>query len=461
MKKSLLFVGSIPLVSLPIIVISSCSTTGERVDLHGQYNLFTPELVKQEQVSKNLLLSINTSNVSNIYSTPKNLLSEIDFVFSFDVNKEANSLILYVQIYDYKGEIVKFSSESDKKEITTIENFDHLPSAEQAYIDDQYSKFMSLSLEGNLTLLPSNINGFESIKGSEAFKPTPDEDKKYNFNYELLPSNEKGEIKINFSLTSKNGYPLNPFESIGFTKNVIGFMTSKTYQDNVDNMYTGANEISSINLEDVKFASVKGKYLASSITTVKELVAFYKILQPLDPDKKINIPCFLEPKPECECLFDSEIDIESYDSYGKIELTIKFYDKITKEQVLPTSGNGISRLKNISGFVKPSKELLKASIDAYAVFEEGFKAKSNKTLPSQNIGVTDISTISNIDIKYMGEFDIMVEKYPADPKKQTAPVMETFTFRMMPLSLQALDGEGVISSKVILEVKMMNGKEFQ
>ena len=88
MKKSLFFIGLIPLVSLPIIALSSCSTTEEEVNLHSQYDLFSPNLVKQDRVSENLVLSIDQNNIGDIYSTPENLLSEITFNFSFEKNEK-------------------------------------------------------------------------------------------------------------------------------------------------------------------------------------------------------------------------------------------------------------------------------------------------------------------------------------------------------------------------------------
>ena len=446
MKKSLFFIGLIPLVSLPIIALSSCSTTEEEVNLHSQYDLFSPNLVKQDRVSENLVLSIDQNNIGDIYSTPENLLSEITFNFSFDKNEKTNSLILYVQIYNYLGEIIKFSTDSDKKMITTIENFHELSVAQQANIDLQYSNFMSLSLTGTSTTLPSYINSFKSIAGSDVFV----EDKKYKYNFEFTPNNTQGKVVVNLNLTSDIGYPLKPFGSIAFTKEVTGFMTKDTYQENVDNLYKGTNEIANIDLSKPEFASVQGKYFASGISNTEELVAFYKIL-------KINIPCFLEHKPVCECTFDSEVIIASLDSSATVSLTINFYDKVTKEMVKPSSD--ISKYKKISGFTKTSNELLKATMDAYDKYKQ-FRAKEifQKTLPSQHQDVTDISLISEDPIN-VGEFTVEVDIF-ALKGTRAVPLKKTFTFRPQPFILQASDDGGMISSQVVLEVKIENGSEI-
>ena len=453
MKKSLFFISSIPFVSLPIVAISSCSTTISETDFQSQYDLFTPDLVKQDQVSKNLLLSIDNNNISNIYSTPINIFPEIDFSFSFDKDEKEKSLTLYVQIYNYQGQVVKYSDQSDRKEITKIINFQELPAMEQEEIDAQYINFNSLVLTGNPQTLPSSINNFNDVTGSNLYQENLI---KYNYYFEFTPNNAEGNLGISLKLTTKSGYPLNPKQTIISTdKKVTGFMSGKSYQESIDNLYKGANEIKSINLANANFLSIEGKYFASGINTTKDLVAFYKILQPLQPGE-INIPCFLEHKPDCDCKFDSKIILESFDYNQRLDITINFYDKVTKELVNPSPG--ISRSRNISNFTKPSYEMLKATMDAYDKYKQ-FQAKKEfeTTLPSTHNDVLDISTISNIDPKYVGEFSISVDSYPTEEVPEST--VQTFIFRPQTFTLQTNDATGLISSEVVLELKIGDGAE--
>ncbi len=452
MKKSLFFIGSIPLISLPIIAVSSCSTTTSETDFQSQYDLFTPDLVKQEQVSQNLLLSIDNSNVGNIYSTPTNLFPEIDFSFSFDKDEKENSLILYVQIYDYQGQVIQYSEQTEKKEITKITNFQKLPEIEQREIDAQYSNFNSLILTGNPETLPSSIKNFRDIAGSDVYQENL---VKYNYYFEFTPSNIEGNLGISLKLTTKSGYPLRPTQTIISTsKKITGFMSEKIYQENIDGLYKGVNEIKSINLNDPNFVTIKDKYFASGITDTAGLVALYKELQPLQ--EGINIPCFLEHKPDCDCKFDAKIFLESFDYNQRLDITINFYDKVSKELVNPSSG--ISRSRNISGFLKPSNEMLKATMDAYDKYNQ-FRAKEEfwTTLPSVHAGVTNISEISNIDAKYITEFSVSVDSYPTEEVPEST--LQTFNFRPQPFVLKTNDATGLISSEVTLEVKIGTGPE--
>lgn len=454
MKKSFFILGLTSILVTPIIALSSCSTSNKTTDFQSQYNLFTPNLINQENVSKNLAFSVDNNIIGNIYSIPQNLQPEISYSFRYLPSEDGKQLTLFVQLFDYKGEPVKYSNESSEKEIAVIEGFRELTTSEQDDINLQYSKFQELLLSANPNILPSSISDFSEIDGSLGY---PTNNPKYKYNFELIPNDITGKLSIKLNLAAHNGYPLNPGNQDLKNPKTLQFMTFESYQVKIDGLYTGANEIMNINLSDEKYKKINR--FASSISNVDDLIAFYTELQTFDPS--INIPSFLT-NPGSFGYFP-DIKINSSDFNRSLTITIDFYDRKTGSLLNPSSN--VNKTKRISNFKKPSNELLKATINAYNKYSN-FKANVayKFQLPSEIIVENPpvppvLSDIFDISPIYLKEFPITVDNYPTTKSFFNLFETTTTTFRFRPKFTHLVNDDvgGTMTYSVSLEVEIDPG----
>ncbi|MGL5617924.1 MAG: hypothetical protein ACRCWU_02625 [Metamycoplasmataceae bacterium] len=447
MKKLFFALRFTPVFLMPAIVLSSCSASSEKTDFKVQYDLFTANLVNDINVSKNLAHSINDNLIGNIYTIPKNLNPGITYSFSYSPSEDGKELKLSVQLYDYQGVPVKYSSTSSEKDIVLITGFRELTAVEQNDINYQYTKFQTLQLNGNDNVLPSAIRNFLKIDGSSSYKQDPN----YKYNFVLVANEISGELEVQLNLTSLNDYPLNPSVKILKHPKIVQYMVFSKYQEEIDSLYRGSNEIVNVNLSEEKFSSINNKF-ASSITNLEEFVYFYTSLKIYDD--KINIPTFLTNPSTFK--YRPDIKVSSNDSNRSVYVTIDFYDKITSNLLSPSSS--INRVKQISNFRETSKELLKATIEAYGKYSN-FRAIDDFIfkLPSETmINPPIISQMFDIPQRYLEEFLIKVDNFPETYKGLSRNATSTSTFKFKPkwnfLSLD--DNSGLIIYSISLEVEV-------
>ncbi|MGL5205829.1 MAG: hypothetical protein ACRC7B_02890 [Metamycoplasmataceae bacterium] len=446
MKKLFLALGFTPVLLTPLIALSSCSTSSEKTNFKEQYDLFTSNLVNHINVSKNLANSIDDNLIGNIYTIPKTLHPGVTYSFSYLPSEDGKQLKLSVQLYDYQGIPVNYSSSSNEKDIVTITGFRELTSSEQSDINYQYTEFQALQLNGNIDILPSVIKEFSSIEGSSSYIPNPN----YKYNFALVADDISGKLSVQLNLTSLDDYPLNPSDKNLKNPKIVQYQTFSTYQEEIDSLYRGENEIINVNLNDVKFSSVNNK-LASSITNLEEFIIFYEELKKIDD--KINIPSFLTNPDAFK--YRPDIKISSNDSNRAVYITIDFYDKSTSNLLTPSPN--INRTKQISNFKETRKELLKATIEAYAKYSSyrainDFRFK----LPSEAIinplPIYEMFDIPEADLR---EFSITVDDFPESNRRLFRNVKSTFNFKpsinQVPL-VDDNDNSGLITYSISLEV---------
>lgn len=442
-KLSIGLVSSFFVIS-PLYIVSSCSNNvSSKINFDEQYQLFTSNLVNQNEVSKNLLSSIliNNNLIKNIYDMP-NIDPNVRAAFSFEKIEDVNeSAKLYVQLYNYKNELIKFSTLSDKKEITIISGFKQLSPLQQENIKNEVKKFEDLTLskskiENNL---PSSINDINSILDTPFIK-----NDNYNYEWSFDYKDKIGELNIVFLLNDKNNYPL----SLS-TKLISGFKTSEKFQIEIDEIYNKMPK--DINLSNKEYSNFQ-KPFASSIMNRQELFVFYSTLAKLPELETTIVPPDFIINPEIESGFYVDISIDSYDQTEKINITINVYNSLTGELLIPTKSSDRSRY--ISNF-KPTgikvedkfengNELLKATMKAYSYFElhkldstetDYFKKLPNESTYDVDFLIQKIVTELGGD-KTTGIFEITVDKFikPVDPPKSIfeilpPEVVNTLTFK--------------------------------
>ncbi|MGL5204845.1 MAG: hypothetical protein ACRC63_01185 [Metamycoplasmataceae bacterium] len=444
MKKLFLVLGSTSILITSAIALSSCSTADKTTDFKSQYNLFNSDLVNSVNVSKNLAHSINDNLIGNIYTIPENLQPGITYSFSYSPSEDGKELKLSVQLYDYQGLPIEFSNTSNEKEITIIKGFRELTNSEQNSINLQYTKFQSLQLNGQDDILPSMIEKFDEIDGSSSYIKDPT----FKYNFVLVANETNGELSVQLNLTSHDDYPLNPnIQSLKNTK-IVQYMTFSKYQEEIDSLYKGSNEIINVDLSNEKFSSINK--LASSITNFDDFVVFYKFLKTIDDE--INIPTFLTDPSSFK--YRPDIKISSNDSNRSVYITIEFYDRKTNNLLIPSTS--INRVKQISNFKLTSKELLKATMDAYSKYAN-FMAIGDYIfkLPSEAIVNPPIlSEMFDISQSYLEEFSITVDNFPETNKRIISDTTSTFNFKPSWNYLSHSDKSGLIIYSISLMIEI-------
>ncbi|MGL5732595.1 MAG: hypothetical protein ACRCXE_00780 [Metamycoplasmataceae bacterium] len=445
MKKLFFVLGFTPVIVTPVIAISSCSTTSEKTDFKKQYDLFSSDLINDINVSKNLAHSIDDNLIGNIYTIPENLDPGITYSFSYQPSEDGKELLLSVQLYDYQGKPVEYSSSASEKDIATITGFRELTTAEQNDINYQYTKFQALQLNGVSDILPSTIRSFLEIDGSSTYVQDPN----YKYNFVLVANEISGELSVQLNLSSLEDYPLNPSVKALKHSKTVQYMTFSKYQEEIDSLYRGSNEIVNVNLNDEKFSSINK--LASSITNLDEFVAFYTFLKTLDD--KINIPAFLTDPSTFK--YRPDVKVSSNDSNKSVYITIDFYDRITSNLLSPSTS--INRVKQISNFKEVSKELLKATIEAYDKYSN-FRAIDDFIfkLPSEAmINPPVISEMFDIPQRYLEEFSITVDDFPEPETRWTSRnAKSTFKFKPTWNHLSLDDNSGLMTYSISLMVEI-------
>ncbi|MGL4252054.1 MAG: hypothetical protein ACRCRQ_00675 [Metamycoplasmataceae bacterium] len=450
MKKLFFILRFTPIALTPLIALSSCSTSSDRTNFKEQYDLFTPDLVNDMNVSKNLAHSIDDDLIGNIYTIPKSLHPGVTYYFSYFPSEDGKELKLLVQLYDYQGIPISYSNNSSEKDIVTITGFKELTISEQNDINDQYTKFQTLQLNGNVDVLPSTIRSFLEIDGSSSYIQDP----KYKYNFSLVPDEISGALSIQLNLTSLDDYPLNPSIKSLKDPKTVQYQTFSKYQEEIDSLYRGENEIVNVDLNNAKFSSID--QLASSITNLEEFVAFYTRLKTLDTE--INVPSFLINPDAFK--YRPDIKVASNDSNRNVYVTIDFYDRNTNNLLSPSSN--INRIKQISNFKETTKELLKATIEAYDKYSNfqalnDFKFK----LPSEAIiNPPVISEMFDIPPKYLTEFSITVDNFQESTRGLFRNTKSTFNFRPTWSILSHDDDSGLIIYSISLMVEI-DGEWFE
>ncbi|MDK2820032.1 MAG: hypothetical protein KFW07_04300 [Mycoplasmataceae bacterium] len=442
MKKWLLSGFLLPIITLPTVVFSSCGTTSQKT-YQDQYNLFTPELVINDNVGKNLAFSIDNVLIKNIYKAPEKLATGITYFFSFEPSNDGGSLKLFVQLFDYSGDLIPYSESSNKKEIMIITGFKKLTIAEQESIDKQYKDLLILNLIGDASTLPSSIKSFEDIKGYDKYIKEP----KYNYHFELIPNDVKGTLEISLTLTSSlNNYPLRQNIFIEKENKIVSnYKTTHSLQNEIDNIY---KEIINIDIKDYPLTTKVP--LASSVYDAVSLVNFYNKINTENPLNQIPIPDFLISTTAEKYTMDLTVD--SFDSEGRVSLNFNFFDKKTGNLLTPSSS--VSRSKFINNFQKPSLELLKATMDAYNLYSNISSNELYKNkLPSLVDKTLSIGVFSNISERLTKEFTVVVNNF------LTPSSSETFNFLPTITRIYDNDEDGIILFSVSLEVKI-NGINF-
>lgn len=438
MKKSLLSGFLLPIITLPIIVFSSCGSSS-RVTYRDQYNLFTPQLVINDNVGENLALSIDNVLIKNIYKAPDNLATGISYFFSFEPSNDGGSLKLFVQLFDYSGNLIPYSESSNRKEIVTITGFKKLTLPEQENIDKQYNDLVKLVLTGDDKKLPSSITSTEEIIGFDKYYKDP----KYDYHFELIPNDKKGELIVSLTLTSSlNDYPLRQNSFIDKNDNIVSnYRTFQNLQNEIDDLYKQIVNV------DIKNYTLANPPLSSSVYDANSLVSFYEKMNVENPDKPILIPDFLRPSAARNLTYTMDLIVDSFDIEGRVSLNFNFFDKKTGNLLTPSPL--IPKSKSINGFQKPSSELLKATMDAYGLFSNFASNEIYKNkLPTLIDKTLSIDKISKIPEKLTKEFTVEVDNFT------TAGLKETFTFLPSIVRIHDNDKEGTILFSVSLEVKI-------
>lgn len=466
MKKLLITLSSILITSVPILLSTSCSASASnKINFNDQYDLFTEDLLIQEEVSKNLYsaILIDVNLIKNIYISPT-LAPNISFIFSVEKTSDNNSLKLFVEIYDEKNNLINYSTESKKKEITIISGFRELSSEEQLIITDVETKFSDLKFKPIANSLPSFINDIKMVTSDKFI-----ENNNYNYDWIFHSDDEKGELLISLILKDKNNYPLLKVES----KPITGFGTTITYQKIIDDMYKEMPD--DIDLSNELYVAAK-KQFASSIVDNSELNELYEYLNTLNipDDKKLTIPKYIQ-EPGVIPGFYVKISLESYDKTGRLTIFIDIYNTETGELLVPTKSSSKSR--NINYFKKAEEEvdgkkvdnneLLKAIMIAY----DKFSVHQLNDLNEYDVNfIKLLPTLSKYDVqKYIdsvilslpegdistGSFNIVVDKFIiTEPKIVEPTTKKTFTFRVkINPSSSFNDEDGSINTKINIEYK--------
>ncbi len=423
MKKLFFLTSAISVLSLPIVSAVSCAPNNSSQNFEEQYNLFTPDLVVQKQVKKNLPFSIDENLIGNIYLTPE-LNPGVTPYYSFEPTSD--SLKLFVELYNNKNILVPFSKMNPKKEIVTITKFAELEPTQKQNIKGEYEKFNKLKLKPT-NALASSIKNIEDIPG---WVPNFTNN---NFKYEfkLVPDDLKGNLIVSFTLlTSSTNYPLKIGESASIT--VAGYETITTYQSKIDAKYNDSKLMANISVNDLKIIDgAKSNIFASSLTNKTEWNNFLSSLslktQPIKPNDQSIVKSF-----------------ETNDFSGEITITTNIYNKLG-ELLEPTSSN--DKTETITGFRIASSKLLIATMRAYRKFSsyDNDNVLSNKKIPS------DIVKDPRILEKLTAELITKIK----DPF-EISETLETFEFKVLlkefGKNVNPNDSDGIINyNKMIIQ----------
>ena len=340
MKKNLFSLGLIPFFVFPIIITSSCSNTTKEVGLESQYDLFTNDLVIQQNVEKNLALSIDNNLIGNIYSIPTNLQPGINYSFGFKVDK--NELELSVKLYSNDGTIILHNDQKNGKIIGIITGFHDISPDQQSIIDSKFKEFQDLLLPVTKKMLPSSID-LEYL-GLEKFPAITNTTNSFS----LIADDDKGNLSVSLSIFSKTGYPLKPVSGLHVTK-VVKWMTLLELNSHIDSLYIG------LSIKPI-FPLISAPIFASSVINETKL-------------QKV----FLEngvPYPEAPALYTLTPVIESNDSRAEVNITFN----LTNKQGILMVPSETSNKCRITNFKSSPDGLLKATNEAYNHFRNSIPA---------------------------------------------------------------------------------------
>ena len=339
MKKNFIYLGLIPIFTIPIIITSSCSNEVKETDYQSQYDLFTKDSIIEENLKDNLALSIDDNLIGNIYSIPT-LQPGINYSFSYKVIDK--KLHLSIKLYDRENSPISYEDIDGVKKhekIIVIDGFGEIPLHEQALLDSKYTAFKDLKIAPtpDSNELPSsiNLNDLQQWISKDNFPPVPGTEN----NFSLLSNDITGVLEISF-LIFQEGYPLKRDSYSGSKK--IQYKTSSEIDASNNLLYKNANIPNNQKINKVNFPGY------ASSTANMELSEFFTAS---------GIPA---PK-EAPSGYKFKNIIESNDTKGTMNITFNLYN-ITTGLLVPTTEN---KHTSISGFEESNPKLSKATNDAF------------------------------------------------------------------------------------------------